>query len=241
MTSRYSLVHLSDEVLRRDFHGHVARERDDTAIVLAHIAEFDVRKLYLPGGYPSMHQYCVHELHFSEDAAYKRIHAARTARRFPAIFEALAGGKLHLSAVVLLAPYLTTHTARELIAAATHRTKSEIEKQLAERFPRPDLPARVQAILPPARQIVDAAPESRGPGRAVGVCKQPDRARAGASKPGTRPGACCIVRNTTQDHAAGTGTIRDSVHDESERPRQAAPCRRTPEPPGPFRRYGSRP
>ena len=36
-----------------------------------------------------------------EEAAYKRIHAARTARAFPEIFTALAAGRLHMSAVIL--------------------------------------------------------------------------------------------------------------------------------------------
>jgi hypothetical protein len=57
-----------------------------TAVVLAHIGEVDARRLYLPLAYRTMHEYCLHELHLSEDAAYKRIQAARTARRFPAIF-----------------------------------------------------------------------------------------------------------------------------------------------------------
>ena len=83
----------------------------------------------------------------SEDMAYLRIRAARAARRFPAIFERVADGQLHLSGVVLLAPFLTTENAAELLEAAAHRFKAEIRAHLAERFPRPDLPARVEPIL----------------------------------------------------------------------------------------------
>jgi hypothetical protein len=93
-----------------------------------------------------MFSFCVHELRLSEEAAYKRIHAARAARRFPAIFPALADGRLHLTAVVLLAPHLTEATATDLLKAAEHKTKSEIEKLLAERFPRPDLPTKLEVI-----------------------------------------------------------------------------------------------
>ena len=86
-----------------------------------------------------MRAYCLGELHLSEDAAYKRIQSARTARDFPAIFDAVAEGRLHLSAVVLLAPHLTEETTEEmankLLAGATHKSKSEIERFLAERFP----------------------------------------------------------------------------------------------------------
>jgi 5-methylcytosine-specific restriction endonuclease McrA len=48
--------------------------------------------------------------------------------------------------VVLLAPYLTEATAPELLSAASHKTRSEIERDLAHRFPRPDVPPWVAAI-----------------------------------------------------------------------------------------------
>ena len=156
----YGLSHLSDPVLLRDLAALVARDRVTTADVLAHIAEVDARKLYLPAAYPSMYAYCVGELRLSEDAAFKRIKVARAARRFPAIFKAVAEGRLHLSAVVLLAPHLTEDTACELLAAATHRSKSEIEQLLAERFPQPDMLAWVAAISMPTdtRSTVQQAP-----------------------------------------------------------------------------------
>jgi hypothetical protein len=93
-----------------------------------------------------MFAYCVHELRLSEDSALKRIQAARTARRYPAIFDALAEGKLHLSAVVLLAPYLNTANADSLLAAATYKSKAEVEQLLAERFPGSESLALMEAL-----------------------------------------------------------------------------------------------
>src|SRR5438876_5330298 len=121
----YSLTHLADPVLLRDLAVLVARDRTTTAALLAHLAEVDARRLYLPAAYPSMYEYCLGELRLSEEAARKRIHAAGAARRFPAIFSHLADGRLHLSAVVMLAPYLTRENSDELLAAASHRTKPE--------------------------------------------------------------------------------------------------------------------
>jgi len=135
----YSRAHLPDEVLLRDLAAATARERGATAEVLALIAEVDERKLYLPAGYPSMFAYCVGELHLSGDSALRRITVARAARRFPAIFEAIARGHLHLTAVSRLAPHLTEGNAAELIGAASHRSTQEIEQLLAERFPQTDL------------------------------------------------------------------------------------------------------
>jgi hypothetical protein len=61
------------------------------------------------------------------------------ARRFPAIFQGLAEGRLHLAAVGQLSPYLTPDNAADLLKAATHKTKSEIEELLAQRFPRSEM------------------------------------------------------------------------------------------------------
>src|SRR5262249_44755503 len=84
--------------------------------------------------------YCVGELGFSEDKAGKRIQAARTALRFPVLFEALDDGRLELTAIRLLAPHLTEENVDEMVAkaAACHRM-SDIQVLLAQRFAEPDL------------------------------------------------------------------------------------------------------
>ena len=158
--SVYSLSHLSDQDLLHGLASAVAGERTGTAVVLAHIAEVDARRLYVPAGFPSMYEYCLRKLRWSEQAAMKRIRAARTARRLPAIFEAVAEGRLHLSAVVLLTPHLTPDNAAELVAAAADHTKAEIEEMLAARFPRADVPARIEPLAPPARPSATAEPMS---------------------------------------------------------------------------------
>src|SRR5688572_16116330 len=88
--SAYSLTHLSDQTLLAELAVLVTADRHTTAAVLAHIAEVDARALYLPAACSSMHVYCTRVLHLAEDAAFKRIRAARAARRFPPIFGAIA-------------------------------------------------------------------------------------------------------------------------------------------------------
>ena len=153
---------LSNQALLDGLATRLAHDCTNTTEILADLAETDARRLYLPSGYDSMFSFCVGQFHMSEDVAYKRIKAARAARRFPAIFEAVATGRLHLSAVVLLAPHLTEHTAKELLAAAVHRTKAEVERLLAERFPQPDVRAWVEAI-PPAPPIPPSGQQAPGP------------------------------------------------------------------------------
>jgi hypothetical protein len=144
----YTLTHLGDAVLLRDLGALVAQDRITTATLLAHIAEVDARRLYLQNGHPSMFAYCVDELRLSEGGAYKRIQAARAARAHPVIFAAVADGRLHLTAVRLLAPYLTPENADELLAAATHRRRPEIEQLLAQRFPPLRAPAPTVRAIP---------------------------------------------------------------------------------------------
>jgi 5-methylcytosine-specific restriction endonuclease McrA len=145
-----NLSDLADHVLLREFAAALANVHTAIAVLLAYLAEVDERKLYRPAGYTSMYDYCVGAFHMSEDTAYKRIRAARAARQFPAILAALSAGRLHVSAVVLLAPHLTPGTADDLLAAATHKTKAQIELLLAQRFPKSDVPTGVQALAPAA-------------------------------------------------------------------------------------------
>lgn len=162
----HTLKQLSDSTLLRDLTALVAEERNTTAAVVAHIGEADARRLYLPAGYSSMQAYCMERLHFSEQAAFKRIRAGRLAREFPVIIDALAEGRLHLSAVVLLSTHLTRENSADLIAAATHRSKAEVERMLAERFPRPDLPDCIAPVPVPLSLAEGATAESElSPGR----------------------------------------------------------------------------
>src|SRR5689334_15684083 len=95
----FSLSRLGDLALLRALAALVAQDRLTTASLLAHLAEVDARRLYLAAGHDSMHAYCIAALRFSEAAAYKRIQAARVAREYPALFAAIADGRLHLTAV----------------------------------------------------------------------------------------------------------------------------------------------
>ncbi len=170
----YATSHFSHRALRHDLKTLVARDCAATAVLLSRIAEFEERQLFLPDGYPSMFAYCVRELHFCEGTASRRIYAARAALRFPALFVAVAEGRLHLTAVVMLAKYLTSGNVDELVAAATHKSKAEIEQLIADRFPQRDLPERLQAIaLAPPRPAMPAPPAGPHSPENVGACALP--------------------------------------------------------------------
>jgi hypothetical protein len=93
-----------------------------------------------------MLRYCIGELGMSEDEAKKKIQVARAAQEFPALLDALAEGRVHLTGLRLLVPHLKPETFDELLAAATHKSKDDIERLLAERFPKGEVAARVEPI-----------------------------------------------------------------------------------------------
>ena len=157
MARSFSLVHLSDSALLQGLTDSVSRENASTAWVVAHIAEVYRRKLFVPAGYPSMREYCVHELRLSEDAAKKRIQVALAALELPVIFEALADGKVHLSGLRLLVPHLTAGNVDALLAAATHKSKAEIEQLIAERVPKSEMMPLIERI-PSATHVQSGAP-----------------------------------------------------------------------------------
>ena len=153
---RFSLTHLTDGALLSGLKTNVARERDALADVLAHIAEVDERKLYVPAGYGSMQDYCVHELHFSRDAANKRIRAARAAEEFPAIYEKVAEGALRLTSLSILASYLRPETAEGLLTAASFKSDFEVKEILAEWYPRAPIATTIEPVA--EQRALDSEP-----------------------------------------------------------------------------------
>ena len=175
--------HFSHRALLGDFDARVASNHPSFAILLTRIAEIDERRLYLDEGYPSMKAFLVQRMKLpTESSAFKRLTAARAARKYPALLMALFSGRLHLRGVLTLAPYLTPANADELVAAASDKTCFELEVMLAQRFPRPDLPERLDVISAPIVVSVPAtAVGPLAPGRVVATI--PDHSVHGCAEP----------------------------------------------------------
>jgi hypothetical protein len=77
----------------------VTNERRATAALLRSLMELDARRLYWREGCSSLFTYCTQVLHLAEGSAYNRIEAARAARRFPALLDALEEGALTLTSI----------------------------------------------------------------------------------------------------------------------------------------------
>ncbi len=206
----YKLDHVGDAALLTALSALVTRDRVTTARLLAHIAEVDARRLYLPAGYPSMFAYCVEGLHLSEDATFKRIQVARTAREFPAVFAALADGRLHCTAVRLLAPHLSAANADELIAAATHRTRPEVELWLARRFPRAEALRLDDGVSALPRQPAPGQVAGPGPAPCPGLAPRLEPAPCPEPAPGQVP---TRIAPSAPERYSLQVTISQATHD----------------------------
>ena len=152
-----SLEALANQELLAATHALVRRGRAVEAELLRHLGEVDARRLYLAEACSSMFVYCVRVLHFSEAAAYKRIRAARAARRHPELLGALRRGELHVTAVSLLAAQLSSESCGPLLRAARHKSAEEIKRLLADRQPKPDLADCVRRVASPPPSAEAAA------------------------------------------------------------------------------------
>jgi hypothetical protein len=107
-----------------------------------------MRRLHLRLGYDSLTAYCKGDLELKDHEAHRRIEAARCGRHLPLIFEALADGRLHLTAVMLVAPFLAKCDADGLLRECFGKSKREVELVLAHRFPLPDAPTLLTPVTP---------------------------------------------------------------------------------------------
>jgi HNH endonuclease len=183
MTSiRSSLHNLSDRDLLAQVERAAGQERQATARLIALLMELDARKLYAQQGCSSLFTYCVQVLHLSEHAAYLRIEAARAAQRFPVILQRLDEGSLHLTAVSLLAPHLTPTNHVEILDAARHQSKRDVEQLVARVCPRPDTPSVVRKLPAPRLAVPQGrlAAEAREAG---GVAPAPPTVAAATTQP----------------------------------------------------------
>lgn len=163
--------HLSDAALEAEAKRLAHCEREATVHLVAHLAELDTRRLYLGAGFSSLFTYCITVLRLSEHESYNRIEAARAARRCPIILCMLGEGALNLTTVRLLAPHLSDDNHEELLAAASGRSKREVEELLARQFPRPAVPSSIRKLPVHAQPTVPASPPAAGTSRAEGADK----------------------------------------------------------------------
>jgi 5-methylcytosine-specific restriction endonuclease McrA len=152
---------LSDGELLNATRLLVGRSNQLLAALLGHLAEVEARGLHRNRACSSLYTYCIYELRFSEDEAFRRVAASRLVRRFPALLDAVASGELHLTGLLMLGPHLTAENLTEVLARAKHRTKKEIAGLVRRLDPLPDVPARIEPLGPAPARVPEPATWSR--------------------------------------------------------------------------------
>jgi hypothetical protein len=150
-SSNLSLELLSDGELLDSTRRLVGRSNLLLAELLGHLAEVEARGIHRLCACASLYAYCIYELRFSEDEAFRRVAAARLVKRFPSLMASLAVGELHLTGLLMLGPHLTEENIAELLVRAKHRTKRELARLVRALDPLPAVPARIEPLGPRRR------------------------------------------------------------------------------------------
>jgi hypothetical protein len=217
MTTLSTFTHFANGALLAETIRLAAEERLATGRLIAALAEVDARKLYLGEGCSSLFVYCTRVLHLSEHAAYSRIEAARAAQRFPRILELLIDGALTLTTVTLLAPQLTEDNHRVALDAARHRSKREVELQVAALRP-----------LPPVAGSIRKLPQRKCTGATADIAQECDAARtavpvvpAATARPSDTPASVPVkppvVKPLSPEHYKIQFTMSRDMHEKLRR------------------------
>jgi len=196
MEQHRRLAKISDDELLRRLAELLRRSRRVEADLVEHIGEVDERRLYAREAAPSMFAYCTEVLHLSEAEAYLRIAVARASRKHTVLLNLLSEGRLHLSGIAKLAPFLTHENRELLLARAVDRSKREIQELVAEIAPRRDAPDLV-------RRLPDRRPPDQKGVSVAGLPNQSESARS----PLVELSVGCA--SDAQARAANTPRVRD--------------------------------
>lgn len=145
------LNHLTDSNLLSRFGKLVRTERKITHLILACIAEIDIRRLFLEKAYPSLFEFLVREYGYSPSAALRRIDGARLLREVPDLSRKIEKGSLNLSQLSQLQQAVRTVQKTENIKIPTlkkmelmvkieNSTQKETELILAQELSLPSPP-----------------------------------------------------------------------------------------------------
>jgi hypothetical protein len=165
---------LSNELLVERFGKLVRTERKISHLVIACIAEIEIRKIYLDRAYPSLFEYLTKEFGYSESAAYRRIGAARLLRQVPEMAQKIEDGRINLSQASLLVQ--TVRTAEKSLAQpVTKDQKLQILKMIEEKSFQDSQQIIHRALGIPAQEV--QSPRTHGDGSVtISVTLTPEQA-----------------------------------------------------------------
>ncbi|MBS1984909.1 MAG: hypothetical protein JST16_12130, partial [Bdellovibrionales bacterium] len=114
----------------------VQKERAVTMEVLRHLQEIERRKLFADLKYPSLFEYAVHELSYSEAAAGRRIQAMRLMSELPEVASKIESGALSLSNICQARSFFREMDKAQPEVALSREQKTEVLAQLEDKSAR---------------------------------------------------------------------------------------------------------
>lgn len=131
---------LSDKNLLAQTDLLASEHRKNSVLLLRHLREVEVRRLFVDLGFTSMHKYCIHKLKFSESETQRRLTSARLLTELPEIESKIELGSLNVTNLSKIQSFLSTEKAAsrsftkeeklELISELESKSTREVEKEL---------------------------------------------------------------------------------------------------------------
>jgi len=95
------ITQFNDQQLLESAMNLIGQEQKLLSKILMHLQEIERRKLYCDLGYSSLYDYCLKELRYSPQQAWRRINAMRLMKKLPELINSIDDGTLTLSSINL--------------------------------------------------------------------------------------------------------------------------------------------
>jgi len=143
--------YLRDKVLLAQTDYLVNEERQNTILILRHIREIEIRRLFIDLGFSSMYEYCIKHLKYSEGQTQRRLSSARLFTELPEIENKIQAGDLNITSLSKIQSFLKVEESAEnelsreekldLIHHLENKSTREVEKDLVRFSNKPALMA----------------------------------------------------------------------------------------------------
>lgn len=147
--SQQNLRQLSDQALLEKTEKLCQHERRVTVLVLRHLREIEIRRLFVDLGYSSMYEYCLKHLKYSEGQTQRRLSAARLMVELPQVESKLQTGEMNVTSLSKIQSFvrsekraehsLNTQEKLDLIEDLKNTSTRQMEKELIKRSHQPEL------------------------------------------------------------------------------------------------------
>ncbi len=134
----------------------VSREREVTTEILHYLREVESRKLHLERGYPSLFEFTVRELGYSEGSAHRRLSAMRLVKALPELEPKIRSGELTLTNAARAQGFfkeeaklrnVTREEKKTTVESLLNQSTRECERTLAAISPASALPKEKERAI----------------------------------------------------------------------------------------------